>query len=86
MYQKNNWETTLPLDKKRKKDYTESSQVRMQLSAFDDDAVADSALEYLYAPSNQSKTQGFLKSNGFPTAGALLKEEDSLEKQISFDM
>ncbi len=68
MYQKNNWETTLSLDKKRKKDYTESSQVRMQLSAFDDDADADSAIDYLYAPSNQSQTQSFLKNNGFPTA------------------
>ena len=68
MYQKNNLETTFPLDRKRKKDYTESNQVRLQLGAFDDDAVADAAVNYLYDKRNQSKTQAFLQNNGFPSA------------------
>ena len=37
IYQRNNSETTFLLDKKRKKNYTESNQVRLQLGAFDDD-------------------------------------------------
>ena len=65
---KNNLETTVPLDKKRKKDYTESNQVRLQLGAFDDDAVADAAVNYLYDKGSQRKTQGFLQNNGFPSA------------------
>ena len=70
MYKSTNttWSTTFPLDKASKKRYTESVRTQLNLSAFDDDEVAGSAVDYLYAPGNQSKTQSFLKNNGFPSA------------------
>ena len=45
MYKSTNttWSTTFPLDKSRKKDYTESTQMKLNLAAFDDDEVAGSA-------------------------------------------
>lgn len=72
MYHKNYWtestNTALTLDKNLRKEYNERNKLRKNVGVFDNDADADSALDYLYAPSNQSKTQGFLKSNGFPSA------------------
>ncbi len=70
MYKSTNttWSSTFPLDKESKKRYTESTQMKLNLAVFDDDEVAGSAVDYLYAPGNQSKTQTFLKNNGFPSA------------------
>ena len=39
------------------------------INVFDDDALANSALDYLYSNDNKSKTQSFLKNNGFPSVG-----------------
>ncbi len=73
MNMKSNWadayENIFPLDKKDKKDYTKSTIMRIKLNAFNNDATADSALDYLYNKGNQSKTQSFLQNNGFPSAG-----------------
>ncbi len=55
------------LDKIRKKEYTKLKEKPTHTSIFDDDAVADSAVDYLYSKDNQSKTQSFLKNSGFPS-------------------
>ena len=55
------------LDKKQRKEYTGHRGLQARKSVFDDDAVADSAVDYLYSKDNQNKTQSFLKNSGFPT-------------------
>ena len=67
LYQKSNWDTDSLLDKIRKKEYTGLKDLQTHLTAFNDDATADAAVDYLYAKDNQSKTQGFLQNYGFPS-------------------
>ncbi len=68
------------LAKDKKKDYNQNSVVnnpttysaftksyQKNKNAFDNDAVANSALDYLYSSNNRGKTQSFLENNGFPS-------------------
>jgi|GEM_PF-3583760 len=57
------------LDKYLKKAYNKSNPSKTTATAFDDDAFANSALDYLHSNGNRNKTQSFLKNNGFPSAG-----------------
>ncbi len=59
MYYKNDWtestKTALTLDKNARKAYNERNKLRKYTGIFDDDADADSAIDYLYADANKSK-------------------------------
>ncbi len=69
MYNNNLTKTTeLTLDKTPKKWYNQNSIVQANPNVFDNDEIANSALDYLYSNDNQNKTQSFLKNNGFPSA------------------
>lgn len=78
MSNKNYWETTryTPktsfdsyLAKAKKREYNQNNIVNKQnmYSAFDNDAISSSALDYLYSSNNRGKTQSFLENNGFPS-------------------
>ncbi len=65
------------LAKDKKKEYNQNNPTtystftqsyQKNKNAFDNDAVANSALDYLYSSNNRGKTQSFLENNGFPTA------------------
>lgn len=66
MYHKNNYslstQMNLQLDKNRRQEHNRNLD-----NAFTSDEDLNSALDYLYDKNNQSKTQGFLKTNGFPS-------------------
>lgn len=68
-YRGNTTDTEFPIDKMAPKGYNKRSILQRNKNAFDDEVTANSALDYLYADNNRSKTQGFLKNNGFPTVG-----------------
>ncbi len=51
--------------------------MKTNTNAFDDEAVASSALDYLYSDNNTDKTQSFLKNNGFPSS-----QERELNKEL----
>ncbi len=65
---RNATDTEFPIDKALKKDYNERGILPKNENAFNDDALANFALDYLYADANKSKTLDFLKNNGFPSA------------------
>ncbi len=73
----NPWDTEFSVDKKPKRRYNEDEVLPKIKTAFEDATTASTALDYLYAPENQSKASPFLKNNGFPSAADRL-----LNKQL----
>ena len=67
MNNKNYLDTIYPLDKTYKKGYNGSSSLRKNKSIFDNDPIAQAALDYLYSKTNRDKTKNFLANNGLPS-------------------